>query len=179
MMFKISQRIIRAGEILEISWECENCEVQELVIQTGAKKSVLPIEPPEQRKSSCLQLERRLSSASVPWRTARRMSVPNGYGWGMPNHSMMSLNMWIIPSGAARKNSSVSRNWGGTCFHRRNKGCTSPYWCWHFTCSFSLIILPFLCCSFMGLSSILFIDYIKCKNKISWNLNPSFYLFYF
>ena len=50
MMFKISQRIIRAGEILEINWECENCEVQELIIQTGAKKSVLPIEPSGTKK---------------------------------------------------------------------------------------------------------------------------------
>jgi len=49
-MFKISHRIIRAGEILEINWECENCDAQELIIQTGAKKSVLPIEPSGTKK---------------------------------------------------------------------------------------------------------------------------------
>lgn len=44
-MFKLSHRIIRAGEILEISWHCSDTERQELVIQTGEKQSVLPVEP--------------------------------------------------------------------------------------------------------------------------------------
>lgn len=43
-MFKISKRIIRVGEILEISWDCDASDSQELLIQTGAKKSILPVE---------------------------------------------------------------------------------------------------------------------------------------
>jgi len=43
-MFTINHRIIRTGEILEISWDCDSCDSQELIIQTGTKKSVLPVE---------------------------------------------------------------------------------------------------------------------------------------
>lgn len=43
-MFKLNHRIIRADEILEITWDCVDSDRQELVIQTGTKQSVLPVE---------------------------------------------------------------------------------------------------------------------------------------
>lgn len=43
-MFNLSHRIIRAGEILEITWASPDAEQVELLIRTGEKQSVLPVE---------------------------------------------------------------------------------------------------------------------------------------
>lgn len=44
-MLKLSHRIICSEEILEITWDCVNYDQQELIIQTGEKQSVIPVEP--------------------------------------------------------------------------------------------------------------------------------------
>lgn len=43
-MFNLSHRIIRAGEVLEITWASPDADQVELLIRTGEKQSVLPVE---------------------------------------------------------------------------------------------------------------------------------------
>lgn len=45
MRLNVSKRIIKAGEILEVTWDCEECTDPHLILQTGNRESVLSVPP--------------------------------------------------------------------------------------------------------------------------------------
>lgn len=45
MKLRISKRIVKAGETIEVEWNCEDCSSPRLILNTGSRENTLAIPP--------------------------------------------------------------------------------------------------------------------------------------